>query len=381
MQNDELDQTQPSRLDTEGTGLDETQLSAAQSDSNLNTTETNPTPTTITMDAEDTDQTPVEGAPQNDGRRIWVRGVIIGLIIFAVIVGGALFGGYATGNRAFETTQTLEVAIEANIQFERAKADYEAGRNGAALQRLEWIAKHAPGFPGLTEELAKVLLAINQSSGPATATTESTPTIEPTPDTRGQEELFQGAVELKNAEDWTALLETLNSLRANYPDYRAVEVDGMYYIAFRQRGAKNILIDGNLEPGIYDLNQAARFGPLDAEAQSYRQWAEYYIAGAANWEINWGEVIAYFSELVISAPNLYDSSYFTASQRLATAQVEYGYQLVIQADSLMAQKHWCDALEIYRQAQDYTQSDVEFQATLQPALEFAVTKCELNPDE
>ena len=113
------------------------------------------------------------------------------------------------------------------------------------------------------------------------------------------------------------------------------------------------------------------------EADSYRQWASWYITGASFWEVNWGQAVTYFGYVVPVAPNLYDSSYITATNRLATAQVGYSYDLVEEADYLLYLKGWCEAHELFRQAADYAPLD----PTVQPTADFAAWKCEGNPDE
>ena len=81
------------------------------------------------------------------------------------------------------------------------------------------------------------------------------------------------------------LSPNLIPLRKDDITYHAAEVDGMYYMALRNRGVCKIYpqsyepnascatLNINLEGGIYDLTQAEQFGPLDATASALRTWA------------------------------------------------------------------------------------------------------------
>ena len=97
--------------------------------------------------------------------------------------------------------------------------------------------------------------------------------------------------------DWTGAIDTLLLLRKNYPDYMAVKVDDMLFVALRNRGIDKIAQLHDLEGGNYDLTLAERFGPLDAEARNWRDWAELYIRGASFWDVDWAQSVYYFSQL------------------------------------------------------------------------------------
>jgi hypothetical protein len=89
-----------------------------------------------------------------------------------------------------------------------------------------------------------VLLQLNTT---ATPTAVSTPTLTPTVDLRGAEELFSQAQVLLADEKWTEAIDTLLKLRKNEPSFQAVEVDSMFYVALRNRGVQRILSEGDLE--------------------------------------------------------------------------------------------------------------------------------------
>ena len=93
----------------------------------------------------------------------------------------------------------------------------------------------------------------------------------------------------------------MDSLRKKDPAYKAIALDGMYYVSLRNRGILKIGGDGNLEGGMYDLARAEVFGPLDREADAWRSWARLYVSGARFWDINWPQVI--FWRANTKAPN------------------------------------------------------------------------------
>lgn len=307
------------------------------------------------------------------GRQIG-RGVIIGIIVFLLVAGLGALAGYQSGvsNRVAEAT--LQIAIEVINQFERARAEFESGQCEVARQRIEYVVQKNPDYPGATELLSNILICMQST---ATPTAVPTPTLTPTPDLRGVEELYQQALSLRDNRNWDLLLETLDSLRQQQPDYRAIEVDGLYFIAFRSRGIFRIQNEGNLEGGIFDLNRAQRFGPLDVEAQNYRQWAEWYLTGTSFWELRWDEVITYMGYVVPGAPNLRDASGFTASARMATAQVEYSMVLILEANSLLDNREWCSANDRYSLASQYA----PLNPTAQPYAEEAALRCQEEQEE
>jgi hypothetical protein len=241
--------------------------------------------------------------------------------------------------------------------------DMEAKRYDLARQRFEYVIQVNPNYPGVTEQLALVLLEINTT---ATPTQKPTPTITATPDMRGVEELFvQAQIDLANM-DWTNAINTLLSLRKADPNYQPVWVDDMLYVAYRNRGKDKILKDGDLEGGIYDLTQAEQIGPLDVDAKGYLTWSRLYITGASFWEIDWGQAVYYFAQVAPALPNLRDGSGWTATERYRIALIGYG-------DFLADNKDWCGARIQYELSLSLGTDEL-----VQEKYVFIITKC---PDE
>jgi hypothetical protein len=291
----------------------------------------------------------------------WVLWAILGVLLIALIAAGSAYGGYASARQERANVYSTQVSSEAQSQYDLALQDIAAKNFDSARQRLEYVISIAPTFPGAAEKLTEVLL---EQRITATPTNAPTPTLSPTPDTRGRDELYTQAQSMMASGDWEGAITALLSLRQKYPDYMAIDVDGMLYIALRNRGIDKIAGDADLEGGTYDLTLAERFGPLDAEAKNWRDWAELYIRGASFWDVDWAQAVYFFSQLAPSAPNLRDASGWTASERYLKALLGYG-------DWLSANGQWCTARDQY-----------ELYLTLiadpqvQPTAEFVFEKCD-----
>ena len=103
-----------------------------------------------------------------------------------------------------------------------------------------------PKFPGATEKLVEVSIAMSRTETPTVAPTATLTVIPVTPtiDTRGAQQLFSEVKQLIDTKEWQKALDTLEDLRQNNKEYRTVDVDGMYYIVLRNLGVHKILIEG-----------------------------------------------------------------------------------------------------------------------------------------
>jgi tetratricopeptide (TPR) repeat protein len=270
----------------------------------------------------------------------WLIIPLLGLAGLFVILLVSAFGGYSSGiglRRAAESTQVAQSAVQ---QFQLGLQDMEQGAYFRARQRFEYVIQLVPDYPGATEKLAEALLYLNAT---ATPTQAPTPTITPTPDTRATEELFNKASQAILNSEWDQAVEALLALRANDPAYRPVDIDGMLFLALRNRGRDRILKENNLESGIYDLTLASNFGPLDSEAEGLQSWTQLYITGASFWGIDWAQAVEYFQQVAPQMPNLMDGSRMTATERLRQALFEYG-------NTLAQQGQFCKAMNLYEQS-------------------------------
>lgn len=303
------------------------------------------------LEREPNPEQPPEGKP----RRYVLRIVLLGLL--GIIILGALgsLSGYWVAINDREAFQQRIVSTEVSDQFLLGLIAYDRGQYEIARQHFEYILKIDPDNKPAADQLTLVILKMNQ--GDLAPTERPTATLTPTLDTRDQEELFALALALRDQRNWDALLDTLDALRISSPEYKTVDVDGMYYLAYRNRGMQRILQEGNLEGGIFDLNRAELFGLLDVEAANFRNWSTKYITGMSFWQVDWEQVVNYFGPLAISAPFLSDSNFITSQDRLATAQVEVNLLVLSRARARYTQGQWCDAYDLYSESSQYIQLD------------------------
>ena len=279
-------------------------------------------------------------------RRPRIRGAIYAVVGIALVLGLSVLLGIQSGNVLRFENNAISAAVEAVIQYELGVKDLEAERCDFARQRFEYVVELDSVYPGVVDYLAQAHICLNADGIPTAVPTAS---LTPTPDGRSAEELFAEAQSFLIAQNWDQLLEVLDSLRKNAPDYQPIKVDGLYFLALRSRGEQRILIEGQLEGGIFDMTRAEQFGPLDVQGDAYRLWASLYISGVSFWDVDWGQVVFYFEQIVPLVPNMWDGSYF-AVDRLATAEVNYSGDLILLGDFYLSVRGWCDADDAYRKA-------------------------------
>jgi tetratricopeptide (TPR) repeat protein len=290
----------------------------------------------------------------------WTLLITISLAALLLIATTSAVGGYFSGINERTNYEVTQVAQQVEEQYQLGLQDMQAKHYDLARQRFEYVIQLDPDYPGVTEQLALVLLEINTT---ATPTLVPTPTLTPTPDMRGASELFSQSQFYLADGKWTEAIDTLLKLRKDEPEYQTIKVDSMLYVALRNRGVDRILRDGDLEGGTYDLALAEKFGPLDVEANNMRTWADLYKTGASFWGLDWGQSAYYFGQIIIVAPNLRDNTNVTAAERFLVATIKYG-------DALAANKEWCLAQEQYETA--YSMGS---DPSIEPTASWVTQKC------
>ena len=381
MDNPKLDDTLPTSIKKEG---EEETLQIQKKDLVDSTAETQPTASPVPADIleepaqEISQERPLESAqddqpsdlppgetavagaaPGKASKGSWILVAAVGVLTLVIIALMSAYGGYRSGMNQRDSASSTLTTGEIQSQYNRGLEDMSAGRYDLARQRFEWVIQHDPGFPGATDRLAEVIMRISITASPTFA---PSPTLTPSPDTRTVDDLYAQAQQAMVAGDWSTAIDDLLRLRKVSPDFHAVEVDGMFYVALRNRGLDKIK-KADLEGGTYDLDLAEGFGPLDAEAIGWRDWAAMYITGASFWEVDWLQVIAYFEQLVPMVPNMMDASSWTATERLRIAYQRYGDQLAQAGD-------WCEAEQYYQKS-----LNMSADPKLQPTSKYAADKC------
>jgi hypothetical protein len=286
-------------------------------------------------------------------------GFLIGLLVLTAALVFGSFGGYQWGLSDRRAAAQSIVAQSLGEQFELAQQDFETRRFDIARQRLEYILQKDPAYPGAAELLSKALVQMAITPSP---TVTPTPTLTPTPDLREQSAIYDQIKAQMAASDWDGAIASMDSLRKKDITYQAADIDGMYYMALRNRGVAKILGQGYnpplLEGGIYDLTLAERFGPIDGQAAGLRNFARMYIQGASNWELDWAQAVNLFGEIYIHVPNLRDGSNLTATDRYRIALLRYGddfnekYERI--KDRCLALNQWDKSAEIAPLDAQYT---------------------------
>ena len=295
----------------------------------------------------------------------WWQWLVLTISLVSVFSATGIAWGYSSGVQERQHNRAMASAIDVGLQYEMALTDMEAGRYDLARQRLEYVIRQNPEYPGAVDRLAEVLIQIAQAVTAETIVETPTPQPTPTPDTRTIDELFANAQNQFHTQDWKILLQTIQQIRDIDPNYQPTAIDRMLFVALRMNGIDKILNWGDLEGGVYDLSLAERFVMLDSEANIYREWANLYQLGASFWGIFPEKSVYFFSQLATVAPNLRDFSGIFAKDRYRLALIQYG-------DHLAALGDWCLAREQYGLAQGLVADD-----ELQPTAVFAVDQCNL----
>ena len=240
------------------------------------------------------------------------------LVVFVLIAIG-VFNGYGRGMRQRLSAESTLVSGQLQEQYQLGQQAMDAGQYDLAKQHFEFVIQQDPGFTGVQTTYQELLLLMQASPTPLFT---PTPIYTATPETRSPDQIFNHIQDLLKSSSWDEAITNLDELRKLDPADHTAQVDGMYYIALRQRGMSKILNPKcqniNLEGGIYDLTLAERFvgvGHLDANAEAYRTWARMYITGASFWDQDWAQAQNYFAQVMTALPDLSDSSCLTATER------------------------------------------------------------------
>lgn len=273
-----------------------------------------------------------------------VRGrLLLGLalvILLGFVLSVAGVAGYQSGQEqrqtSFEATRTYQL----ENQYALGLSDLEAGNYEVAAARFEYVLELDPNYRDALARLNEAQAGLGATPIPRLTLAVATPTlaVSPLPTESGEAaSLLAQAHARAAAEDWDGVISALTHLHSVDPNYQPVRADGLLFRALRNRGVARIMGDA-MEAGIFDLDQAEAFGPLDNEAANVRTWARTYLAGRSYWGLDWKRTMEIFEELSLVAPYFRDTD-----RRLFEAVVNY-------ADQLVAAGDYCAAAERYQRA-------------------------------
>ena len=272
---------------------------------------------------------------QKPRRRGWIWLGILGMVL--IIIAGCIIG-YWSAIHARQVEETNQRLVLAATQYELSLVDIKNNDLAMAKRRLDYVIQIYPEYPGAAEKLAFVMVSLAQAN-PSVTLVPSVATVDTVIDTGSLNKVYDQATGYFAAQDWANLLNAVLSLRNTDPTYKAIQVDGLYYIALRNMGIINIS-NGNLEKGLYDFSVAEQIGPIDQDAASYRQWARMYLNAASYYGVNWQAAMSGFYELYNMVPNMIDFNNVTVRERYARSIAGYG-------DYLQSTYDWCGAVTQY----------------------------------
>jgi tetratricopeptide (TPR) repeat protein len=275
------------------------------------------------------------------------RGRTILLGILATLLLGAIGGGfgYRQGIQDRINRQEEQILKDAAVQFQYGIQQFDSGNYELARSHFEYVLQNYPEFPGITEKYTETMVRLAQTSAPALQ-----PQATPTFANMAVEALFNQANQEVQTKQWAAAINTLEALRNEDTNYRTLEVDGMYFITLRYRAIEMILNEGNLEEGLYFMALLSKYAPLDRDSVNYSVWARLYLTGASFWEVDWEQVVNYFSQLAAAMPGMHDGNGWTATDRFIRGSEYY-------ADQLADAGEHCKSLEYYQTVLNYSANE------------------------
>lgn len=207
--------------------------------------------------------------PKRRANLIWI---FLGLLVLAVAAGSV--AGYFTGTKRFSESQAARLSAWNLEQIQLAATDIAEKKYGVALQRLDEVQKNDPEYPGAETLRQQALAAMNATPTPRPT---HTPVPSPTPDAPRAEQLLAKARQEFVDKKYAEMIGTLLTLKVEVPGFEPERVDGLLWVALRYRGVQLLKESNRLTEGIYYLDLAANYAPLDKEAESQVQAAMVFL--------------------------------------------------------------------------------------------------------
>ena len=145
-------------------------------------------------------------------------------------------------------------------------------------------------------------------------------------------------------QEWQDVISNIDILKVSNVDYDKDLVDGILFVALRNRGMQRIE-GGDLELGLANLEHAEQITGLDEVANQRRRWAYLYLYASTFWDINWKIVVDNLYILHQIAPNFRDTG-----NKLLKARTYYGGALLEAEEYCLAEEQFAFALSMKQEA-------------------------------
>jgi tetratricopeptide (TPR) repeat protein len=277
---------------------------------------------------------PPEGMPTRASRRGVPAGSpgMLWYVALALLASALLAVTAAVGIRAAE--EGLEVRHERAAQvgedyYERGLAHLEEGNYLLALAEFEEAVRLAPDNPDALEQY-ELLKAMMGDEDPLSFGAPSEALLS----------LYGEASALYAEGQWGEVIVSLEQLRRIDPTYRAQEVEGMLFEAYREQSL-DLLELGELEDALSLLERALELSPDDPDVAELRSWLSLYMTGLSQWGVDWEKSVATFTQLYELNPDFLD-----VGQRLHDALLELGDLYYEEGAWCMAESQYVEALQV-----------------------------------
>ncbi len=217
--------------------------------------------------------TPVGTPSPARKRRVSPVWIFLGVLILVVAAGS--IAGAVAGERLHTERQQASIGAFNLEQLQLAAADIQDGNYKRAVERLESILKNDPNFPGAEQMREQALRAMNATPTPLPTATQ---VPSPTPDAPRAEQLLAQAKQEFVDRKYAEMIGTLLTLKVEVPGYQPERVDGLLWVGLRYQGVHLIKETNHLTEGMYYLDLAANYAPLDKEAVDQMESAKLFLA-------------------------------------------------------------------------------------------------------
>ncbi len=281
--------------------------------------------------------TPVSEPVPARKRRINLIWVFLGALLLVVLAGS--IAGYYSGISLHIAQQQANLLTFDLEQFQLAKTDIAAGQYRRAVERLDAVLKNEPDFPGAVDLKTQALAAMNATPTPLPT---STPVPSPTPDAPRAEQMLAKAVQEFTDKKYADMIGTLLKLKVEIPGFQPERVDGLLWVGLRYNGVYLIKETNRLTEGMYYLDLAANYAPLDGDAEAQVRFATDFLAlyqSAYYWR----------NKDIEKSWKLFDQVMNIRPYYSDTLIADYADILVQNGDGLV-NEHPCEAWWFYEQA-------------------------------